>query len=209
MKAIYLEFHPYCVITIGLNFWKIGSRKFFAVRESSLASQSSGPSPKGKRKYKATQIVDDPDSTSDEEVPRPKCTKTCTAIVKELEELKDQIKNIVEVKASCTKVPIGLLTTIRSTFRCALCLSLINPPYAVVRTFSAAKNVQLSFFQKDWLSAGMGRKCPMCRVVEGDTIEIIIDTSDTYLVYRVVSVLISNNQVDSTPKDTPLKLTFS
>ena len=102
----------YNLYSPGLNFWKVGSRKFFAVMESSLAEPGSN-STKGKRKLKSlstVRMVDDTDSTSgDNEEPRPKPKKKCCSIAKELEELKDQIRNIVEVKGSNAKVPIGLL----------------------------------------------------------------------------------------------------
>ncbi len=111
-------------------------------------------------------MVGDSDSTSDDdEVPQSKAKKSCS-ITKELVELKDQIKNIVEVKASTTKIPIGLLISIRTTFRCTLCLSLIKPPLIFARcckNILGCEECVTEFFQKDGLTAGMGRKCPICR----------------------------------------------
>ena len=137
--------------------------------ESSLTEPGSS-STKGKRKLKslsAARMVDDTDSTSgDEEEPRPKPKKKCCSIAKELEELKEQIRNIVEVKGSNAKVPIGLLITIKSAFKCTLCLSLIKPPLIFARcckNILGCEKCVTEFFQKDGFSAGMGRKCPICR----------------------------------------------
>ncbi len=121
---LYSIVHTSCVYisVIGLNFRKVGSRKIFAVTVSSLSQ----PGPSG-TKRKRLQVAHDSDVTSnsdEDESTKPK--KSC-AIASELKDLKDKIQDIIEIKAGTTKVPIGLLMSIKSAFRCTISSLSLNP----------------------------------------------------------------------------------
>ena len=55
---------------------------------------------------------------------------------------------------------------IKTAFQCTICFFLIKPPLIFACCCKSAKNVSLSFFQKDGLAAGMGRKYSICRLTE-------------------------------------------
>lgn len=80
---------PSSAYCIGLQFWKISSRKFFAVLEKDLFTKG-----KGKRK----RIVPD-DASSDEEQDQVRSKKSTTRdILVEVQSLKAHIENILEKK---------------------------------------------------------------------------------------------------------------
>lgn len=109
------------------------------------------------------------DDDTDDDEPQPKKTKPVGdsgVIVKELQTLKSDIKAIVEVKAGGSKVPIGVLVTVKSTFRCNLCLGFIKPPLIFTRcckNILGCEKCVMQYFEKDGITEGMTKKCPICR----------------------------------------------
>ncbi len=156
---------------IGLSFWKVGSRKFYAVLEDQLPDETSHQS-KGKRKRSLAVSEIRPefssDDSSDNDEPRIKKKPSASddAVLLELQSLKSVIQGVVEVKAGGSKIPIGLLVATKSTFRCNVCLGFIKPPVIFTRcckNILGCEKCVMNYFEKDGITEGMTKRCPICR----------------------------------------------
>ncbi len=57
---------------------------------------------------------------------------THASVLDKIKEIKDQITSVLEVKGS-TNIPIGLLVSLKDTFKCNLCRCTVRPPLITTR----------------------------------------------------------------------------
>ena len=140
------------MILIGLNFWKAGSRKLYAVPASSLHSSKVSV----KRKISNVNI----DSDSDDDSPPPKRT---SAILNELKNLRSSVDSVLKL-TTATKIPAALHILLQDTFKCMICHeSPIVPPVIMTKCCKVILGCQQCV--DTWFGGESGRKkqCPHCK----------------------------------------------
>ena len=146
---------------IGIQFWKVGSRKIFAVRESDLR-------PNRPRK---NTISLDSDSSDDMFLPlskRGKCVSgkqlsESDQLLTEMQGLRKEIGQLFEVNKGLP-IPIGLKRIICDTFRCCICQCTMVPPVIFGRCCKSLIGCQSCTDQ--WFRGETGlmqQACPKCR----------------------------------------------
>lgn len=144
---------------IGLKFWKVGSRKLYAVRNSDL-----------KEKKRVASVINLSSSSSDEEMFAPLAKRKSTAEYVKLSILSTDVR---EVKSSLAKiftvtnsmsVPVGLRVTLYDTFKCSICQSTpMVPPIIFAKCCKSILGCQScvdTWYRGD---EGQSRTCPKCR----------------------------------------------
>lgn len=106
----------YFFVFIGLKFWKVCSRKLYAVKESEL-----------REKKRVSAAANESSSSSDESLITPLVKRKCTAefvkltnISCELKEVKDGLEKIFTLTSGMS-IPVGLRNVLYDTFRCSIC----------------------------------------------------------------------------------------
>ena len=143
---------------VGLRFWKVGSRKIYAIKKSAHARPDRG---KG-RKHQPQET-----SASDSEedfIPARKRTVTSglASLTKEVTLMREELQHLFEINR-LTKIPVALHRKLSDTFRCNICQSPITPPVIFAR---CCKNiVGCSGCVDVWYGGedGMSKSCPLCR----------------------------------------------
>lgn len=159
--SVYL-FSYYCIIIslLGLKFWKVGSRKVFAVILSELERLDKG---KGKRKGKEIIRIEDSDS---DDVP----THLAGKKLKREDELMKEVKAIrhdlgaVFTLSKEMKLPPGLFKQLVDTFKCHICHSTpMNHPVIFARCCKSILGCESCV--DAWFGGENGRSksCPLCR----------------------------------------------
>ena len=98
-------------VYIGLKFWKVGSRKIYAVSSSEL-----------KRKGAA-----DSSSDSDMEPPKSKRVLNCSEIEKNIKAIRNQIDSLMSLQGTL-QIPLSLRKLLLDSFKCIICHNVIEPP---------------------------------------------------------------------------------
>ncbi len=148
----------------GFKFWKVGSRKIFAVTEGELRPT------KGKHKRTVPYVVSDvySDSSEDEFQPQrkkgtPATSAEVTQVAREVKEVRKEIQSIFQITSSM-KIPPGLHKLLQESFQCHICrASPIVHPVIFARCCRRILGCQVctdTWYRQD---ADMARTCPMCR----------------------------------------------
>ena len=87
---------------------------------------------------------------------------THASVLDKIQEVKDQITSVLEVKGSTT-VPIGLLISLKDTFKCNLCLSIIKPPLITTRCCKNILGCDSCVTKLYSGNGGTSKTCPICR----------------------------------------------
>lgn len=139
------------LIFIGIKFWKVGSRKLFAVNGHGHGS---------KRR--------ESDYDSDSE------TSTNPTVVGMLTLISSKVHKILEVSPNLP-MPLGVMTVIKESFKCHICLTHIVPPPIFGRCCRRLIGCQSCV--NEWYrgEAGITKQCPLCRGERGlaDTTPIL------------------------------------
>jgi len=147
---------------IGFKFWRVGSRKIFAVSEGDLKAS------KGKQKRPVQYVISDSDSSEEDFLPpRKKMTPATSAEVrqvsKEVKQVQQQIESFFQITTSM-RVPPGLHKLLLESFKCHIChVSPIEPPVIFARCCRRILGCQVcadTWYRQD---DNMARTCPMCR----------------------------------------------
>ncbi len=147
----------FLVMCPGLDFWKVGSRKVFAVRVADLKV--------GKRERERKQIVisDSSDDDDDFQPKRSKQAKDFKHLVSEIQDMHADFEHLFRVNKTL-QLPIGLHKMIREAFCLCICHSSpMVPPIIYARCCKSLVGCQVCV--DTWYMGEEGRstKCPMCR----------------------------------------------
>ena len=160
--------HGWQIILAGFKFWKIGSRKLFAVKEEDIVKK------KGKGKGRKMPVLSDyedddyDDSSAFSPAAAKKQKNDCGSV--ELESIMEDVKSIHRDLQSVlkltpnSKVPLGLKQVLLDTFRCNICIATpMVPPIIYTRCCKRILGCQSCV--DTWYSGeeGMRKKCPICR----------------------------------------------
>lgn len=150
----------------GLRFWKIGSRKIFAVKEEDVERLRA----KGKCKRSAILLnSDNEDEDSDEFLGLSRKRKPLRAtpdaqlIMKDLGEMKKDLKSVLALTPE-SSIPLGLKRIMMETFQCSICMSApVVPPVIYARCCKRLLGCQVCV--DTWYGGEEGKmqKCPICR----------------------------------------------
>ena len=156
-----------CIIVIfihvGLKFWKVGSRKLYAVKESELKETK-------KRSSTSSGIINISSSDSDSEIiPLVKRKRVSMDSIK-LQRIQDDIREVKEelskmfLLTSTMQVPIALRRLLYDTFRCSICRSTpMKPPIIFARCCKSVIGCQACVDTWYRGEEGQQRTCPNCR----------------------------------------------
>ena len=143
-------------IYIGLKFWKVGSRKIFAVKQE----------PGGKAPHRDKHItISDSESDDDLEPLRKKSKLSCniSALVTDVKEIRNDLQSLFRI-TNQMKIPVALDRQLRDTFLCQICRSTpITPPVIFARCCKRILGCQPCVDTWYGGETGMARKCPICR----------------------------------------------
>jgi hypothetical protein len=135
--------------TQGLKFWKVGSRKLYAVSEKFLKVS------KGKGKYAA----DTTSSSDSDDVPKPKHFKY-DSIGKDLKDIKGKLCSLVNIQKNM-KVPLSLQLLLTESFKCCICQELMHPPVIFSRCCKCLIGCE-NCVDKWYGTDGRNKSCPKC-----------------------------------------------
>ena len=149
---------------IGLSFWKVGSRKVYAVLESSISS-------KGKGKKSPRYISSDNNSDSDFEPARKKGmalrvnSSKLNKISLDIENIKNDLESVFKLTKD-TKIPISLTKILHDTFICHICRNApMMPPIIFARCCKRIIGCQSCV--DEWYTGASNSEnpgnCPLCR----------------------------------------------
>ena len=147
------------LIFIGLRFWKVGSRKLYAVKESEL-----------REKKRVSAAANESSSSSDESLITPLVKRKRTAefvkltnISCELKEVKDGLEKIFTLTSGMS-IPVGLRSVLYDTFRCSICQATpMVPPIIFAKCCKYILGCQQCVDTWYRGEQGQSRTCPRCR----------------------------------------------
>ena len=138
-------FSCFCLFALfcyaGIKFWRVGSRKIYAIKDS-------------KKKHRLQ------DSSEDEGHKFPRLD---SSFVDKLDVIDEKLSKILEVNPSLP-LPLGVSSVLLDSLRCNICkASPINPPPIFVRCCKRILGCQSCV--DEWYRGenGLQKKCPLCR----------------------------------------------
>lgn len=154
----------YCLLLfLGLKFWKVGSRKIYAVKERSLKL--------AKRKCPA-----DSSSESDCSIKLPKAKNPRYDLEKDIREIKTKISSLFVIE-KYLKMPTSLRLLLLENFKCCICQDTMKPPILFSRCCKYIIGCE-SCIDK-WYTKE--RTCPRCRAERGFTETSRLNGIDDFL----------------------------
>ena len=115
-----------CIITlyifIGLQFWKCGSRKFFAVLKNEI---DDGSNARAKRRRVSMDHEDDVLLSLTEDVTSIK-TKV-QEVIQEMQASRAEVKDIIKIKHA-SEIPVQLQQALNDSLKCKICMAIAKPP---------------------------------------------------------------------------------
>ena len=171
-------------IFTGMQFWKVGSRKIYAVKEIDLR-----PSPRASHKGKAPASLDS--DSSDKEFML--CSKKGNFVshkqsfesgelLSEMQGLRKEIGQLFEVNKQLP-IPMGLMKVLQETFQCCICRCTMSPPVIFGRCCKSLIGCQAcvdQWFQGD--GGLMQQTCPRCRTERAYAETCVVKGMDEFLV---------------------------
>ena len=152
-------------VVLGLKFWKVGSRKCYAVKERSKKST--------KKKYPADSSSD---SDSSELIQEPRPKKPRYDAEKDIKDIKKKITSLLTIEKSL-KVPSSLRLLLLENFKCCICQDTMKPPIIFSRCCKFMIGCEHCIDQ--WYEKS--RTCPRCRAERGFTETCRINGMDEFL----------------------------
>ena len=147
------------ICIVGLKFWKVGSRKLYAVKESDL-----------KDKKRMSSVINISSSSSDEDMITPLVKRKHTAEIVKLSNISSdlrRVQNSVDKIFTLTagmSVPIGLRSVLYDTFKCSICRSTpMIPPRIFAKCCKSILGCQQCVDTWYRGEQGQARTCPRCR----------------------------------------------
>ena len=111
---------------VGFKFWKVGSRKIFAVRQGDLKMKSS--------RKRGLVVISDSDSDDDlQPLQRKPIREAPPQLVEEVKEMRKDIQCLFQI-TNKMKISPGLYRQLKETFQCHICrCTPIEPPVIFTR----------------------------------------------------------------------------
>lgn len=145
----------------GFKFWKVGSRKVYAIPEGDLRPK------RAQRQIVISESESEDDfqqpvrkrfaSTPSEGMPLP------SKILSEVKHIRNDLKGLFQISAYM-KIPPGLYRHLNDTFQCHICRSSpITPPVIFSRCCKRLLGCQTCVDSWYRGEEGMARSCPLCR----------------------------------------------
>ena len=134
----------------GLKFWKVGSRKLYAVSKKCLKLSQ------GKGKYAADTTSS---SDSDDIMPKSKHFKY-DSIGKDIKDIKGKLCSLVNIQKNM-KVPLSLQLLLTESFKCCICQELMQPPVIFSRCCKCLIGCE-NCVDKWYGTDGRNKACPKC-----------------------------------------------
>jgi len=134
---------------LGLKFWRVPSRKIYAVKEKNLHSVTKGKFP-----------ADTSTSSSDSECTLPRAKRKAD-IGKDIKSIKSALSSLVTVEKT-TQIPVALRCLIVENFCCSICHDIINPPVIFSRcckTMIGCEHCVDKWYEGE---GGCSKNCPRC-----------------------------------------------
>lgn len=140
-----------------MKFWKVGSRKIYAVVERELNRIDRG---KGRKKE---VITVDSDTESEEEFNSRKKFKL-NQLVTDVKQVKRDVSNMLKVRKHSVNFPQGIYEQLGDTFKCSICQTTpINPPLIYTKCCGNILGCQACVNQWYGGEEGRSKNCPLCR----------------------------------------------
>lgn len=176
--------HESYTFSIGFKFWKVASRKIYAVRDVEVMG--------GKKRKKLSCDVSD----SDDEFEPPLKKVTLSHISSEIKGIRKQIDAVFQVTRSMT-IPPGLIQRLKESFTCHICQNVIVPPVIFARCCKRIIGCQVCIDQWYQGVEGTNRSCPFCRFERAFAETTVLRGLDEFL--EVIAPLLDNR--DMSPPD--------
>ena len=143
----------FCLLHIGLKFWKIGSRKIFAVFSVDLK--------------KVGHMADSCGSDYSDGDPPPKKHKMMSGaefiiLERNVATIKNQVESLLNVQETL-KLPLGFRRLLLDNFRCMICQGIMSPPIIFAKCCKRILGCEAcgdAFYGGE---GGMTKQCPQCR----------------------------------------------
>lgn len=173
-----------------MKFWKVGSRKIYAVKSSEM---------KMKRKFPA-----DTSSSSDSDVPRSKVIKSgqppYVEMQKNLKEINNKVSALFEINRTL-QIPLGMRKVLIENFKCVMCHNIIRPPVIFTRCckymLGCERCVHTWYKGDDSLS----KTCPRCRADRGYADTCRVNGLDDFLIG--ISKLLDDDSTATSTEPSP------
>ena len=101
-------------IHIGLQFWKCGSRKFFAILKDEIDDGNG----RNKRRKVSTDTSDHALQSIAEEI---------VSVKTEIQAARAEVKEIIKIK-NASDIPISLQQALNESLKCKICMGISKPP---------------------------------------------------------------------------------
>ena len=158
-------FSSYCgkSICTGLKFWKVPSRKLFAIEQTTR---------KKKRRHNY--------NSDDEEESGPSHQKI---MCNQLTIIDQKVSKIMEITPNL-RLPLGFISLLRDAFTCCVCkVSPIVPPAIFARCCKSILGCQRCIDRWYRGEPGIEKRCPLCRGERGLADTTVILGLDDLLIY--------------------------
>ena len=139
-----------CMYILGLKFWRVPSRKVYAVKEKNLRSVMKGKFP-----------ADTSTSSSDSDCAIPKA-KRKTDISRDIRSIKSSLCTLFAVEKTM-RVPLALRSLLVENFRCSICHDIIRPPAIYSRCCKYLIGCEVCIDRWYEGDGGRNKTCPRCR----------------------------------------------
>ena len=169
---------------MGIQFWKVGSQRIYAVRETDLKPCQSTKT----NKTNKTTISIDSDSSDDEFMPLPKRSRTAPSkqssefeeLLSEVQGFRKSIGHLFEVEKQLP-ILIELQKALNDTFWCVICQSIMVPP--VIFRWCCKSPIGCQSCVDQWYrgKSGLMQSCPRCRAEHGYADTCIFKGIDDFL----------------------------
>ena len=168
---------------IGLKFWKVGSRKIFAISTADL-------------KDLKRHIADSSSSDTDQAEPPKK--KKPVEIDKNIKALRTQVDSLLQIQGTL-RIPLSLRILLLETFSCFVCQQVIRPPVIFARCCKRIIGCEScidTWYRSDAQQSDQNRSkiCPQCRAERGYADTCRVHGLDDFLLG--VSKITSGSETD-------------
>ena len=151
----YCDIMHYLLFSSGFKFWRVGSRKIFAVLREDIAK------PSHKKVLLSGSESDDVFQPARKKVRSE--SHTCPQIFSEIRDIRKDLQSLFQISKGM-KLPLGIHKLLQDAFKCNICCSSpIKPPVIFSRCCKRLLGCQECVDQWFGGNDGVTRSCPLCR----------------------------------------------
>ena len=164
----FISCKSYCIASAGVSFWKVGSRKLYAVRmmarkrkgakrvvhvdsgsdsEDKHGMQAAGIKMAGSARSSDSSLLD--------------LSKQTNEVANDSDTVKDQVKKLLHIDEA-TAVPISVVNLALTSFKCKICLQFMQPP--IIFSSRCGNILGCKTCVDEWYAGphGLTKNCPVC-----------------------------------------------